>query len=130
VKTERKKAYKRTIDGGGTTLIEDEKSHYGAKTNENDPTKYRDQKAENEKRRRHDPITRLELFMKENGFWEDTWAEEIEEEIKEEIDGAVKDLESMPPANVCDMYDYMFEEPTWTIEQQKEAYMNYLRGDM
>lgn len=127
---ETKKALQRARSGGGPTLIEAVTWRYGAHTTADDPTKYRDQKVENEKRRRHDPITRLALFMKEYGYWDDTWAKALEEEVKAEIDEAVKDLESMPPANVSDMYDYMFEEPTWTIEQQKEAYMNFLRGDM
>lgn len=127
---ETKKALERARNGEGPSLIEAVTWRYGAHTTADDPTKYRDQKAENEKHRRNDPIIRLEQFMKEYGFWDKTWVEEIKEEIKEEIDEAVKDLESMPPPNVNDIYDYMFEQPTWTIKQQKKAYMSYLRGEM
>lgn len=67
--------------------------------------------------------------MKAYGFWDEKLAEQIKGEIKEEIDGAVKVLETMPPANVNDIYDYMFEKPTWTLEQQKEEYINHLRGE-
>lgn len=66
--------------------------------------------------------------MKAHGYWDETVVEQLKEEVKEEIDRAVKELETMPPADVNDIYDYMFEKPTWTIEQQKEEYMNHLRG--
>lgn len=127
---ETKKALDRARNGGGPTLIEAVTWRYGAHTTADDPTKYRNQKEDNEKHRQNDPITRLELFMKEYGYWDETLVEQIKEEVKEEIDSAVKTLESMPPPDVNDIYDYMFEKPTWTIEQQKEEYMNHLRGEM
>ena len=127
---ETKKALERARNGEGPTLIEAVTWRYGAHTTADDPTKYRNQKEENEKHRQNDPIIRLELFMKEYGYWDEDWIEQMKEEVKEEIDGAVKTLESMPPPDVNDIYDYMFERPTWTIEQQKEAYMNHLRGEM
>lgn len=126
---ETKKALERARNGEGPSLIEAVTWRYGAHTTADDPTKYRNQKEENEKRRQNDPVTRLERFMKAYGFWDEKLAEQIKGEIKEEIDGAVKVLETMPPANVNDIYDYMFEKPTWTLEQQKEEYINHLRGE-
>lgn len=126
---ETKKALDRAKNGHGPTLIEAVTWRYGAHTTADDPTKYRNQQEENEKHRQNDPIIRLELFMKEYGYWDETKAKQIKEEVKAEIDGAVRDLEAMPPADVNDIYDYMFEKPTWTIEQQKEEYMNHLRGE-
>ncbi|MFD1334532.1 pyruvate dehydrogenase (acetyl-transferring) E1 component subunit alpha [Oceanobacillus iheyensis] len=125
---ETKKALERARNGEGPSLIEAVTWRYGAHTTADDPTKYRNQKEENEKHRQNDPITRLELFMKAYGFWDEAVVEQLKEEVKEEIDGAVKDLETMPPADVNDIYDYMFEKPTWTIEQQKEEYIKHLRG--
>lgn len=125
-----KKALERARNGDGPTLIEAITWRYGAHTTADDPAKYRNQKEENEKHRKNDPITRLELFMKANGYWDEDWVEQIKEEIREEIEGAVRDLESMSPPNVNDIYDYMFEKPTWTIQKQKEEYLNHLRGEM
>lgn len=125
---ETKKALERARNGEGPSLIEAVTWRYGAHTTADDPTKYRNQKKENEKHRQNDPVTRLELFMKAHGYWDETVVEQLKEEVKEEIDSAVKELETMPPADVNDIYDYMFEKPTWTIEQQKEEYMNHLRG--
>lgn len=126
---ETKKALDRARKGEGPTLIEAVTWRYGAHTTADDPTKYRSQKEENEKWRKHDPITRLERFMKEYGYWNEEWVQQIKEEAAKEIDEAVKEMESMPEPDVNDIFDYMFETPTWTIEQQKETYLNHMRGE-
>ncbi len=126
---ETKKALDRARKGEGPTFIEAVTWRYGAHTTADDPTKYRNQKEENEKHRKNDPITRIESFMKRYDYWEETLIEQLKEEIKEEIDDAVRELESMPPADVNDIYDYMFENPTWMIKQQKKDYINHLRGE-
>src|SRR5699024_6239542 len=97
---ETKKALERARNGEGPSLIEAVTWRYGAHTTADDPTKYRDKKAENEKHRRNDPIIRLERLMKEYGFGDKTWAEEIKEEKKEEINEAGKDKESITPPKV------------------------------
>lgn len=125
---ETKKALDRARKGEGPTLIEAVTWRYGAHTTADDPTKYRDQE-ESEKRRELDPVTRLESFMKENGYWDEAWAEKVQEEATEEVDAAVKELESMPKADVNDIYDHIFAEPTWTIKEQKEEYLKHLRGE-
>jgi len=126
---ETKKALDRARNGEGPTLIEALTWRYGAHTTADDPTKYRNQKEENETRRKYDPILRLELFMKEYGYWDDDFAKQVEESVNEEIEQAVNYLESMPPVNVSDVFDYIFEKPTWTIEQQKKEYLEFLRRD-
>ncbi|WP_019393696.1 pyruvate dehydrogenase (acetyl-transferring) E1 component subunit alpha [Priestia filamentosa] len=125
---ETKKAIERARNGEGPTLIEAVTWRYGAHTTADDPSKYRNQE-ESEKRRESDPITRLEAFMKLYDYWDETWAKQVQIDATAEIDGAVKELESMSPARVEDIYDYMFETPTWTILEQKEQYLKFLRGD-
>ena len=109
-------------------MIEAVTWRYGAHTTADDPTKYRDNEAENRKNLLNDPLSRLETFMKSEGYWDAQWAEDIEKDIKSEIDEAVKEMESMPEPDVNDIYDHMFESPTWPIEEQKKAYMEYLKG--
>jgi pyruvate dehydrogenase E1 component alpha subunit len=125
---ETKKALDRARSGEGPTLIEAVTWRYGAHTTADDPTKYRNQE-ESEKRRESDPIIRLEHFMKVNGYWDDAWAEQVQIDATAEIDAAVKELESMPPSDVNHIFDYMFETPTWTIEEQKQQYIKHLRGE-
>ena len=124
---ETKKALARARSGEGPTLIEAVTWRYGAHTTADDPKKYRDQQ-ESEQRRKYDPVTRLELFMKKNGYWDEVWALSVEEEATEEIEAAVKEMEMMPPPDVNDLYDHMFEELPWTIAEHKKQYLEHLRG--
>jgi pyruvate dehydrogenase E1 component alpha subunit len=125
---ETKKALERARRGEGPTLIEAVTWRYGAHTTADDPTKYRDQQ-ESEKRRKYDPVTRVELFMKKHGYWDETWAQAVEEEAAAEIEAAVKEMETMPPPDVNDLYDHMFEELPWPIAEHKKAYLAHLRGE-
>ncbi len=125
---ETKKALERARNGEGPTLIEAVTWRYGAHTTADDPTKYRDQ-TESEKRREFDPITRLESFMKQQGYADDLWIQNVAEEARIEIEEVVKRLETMPPPNVNDMFDHIFAVPTWTIQEQKDRYLRHLRGE-
>lgn len=125
---ETKKALDRARSGEGPTLIEAVTWRYGAHTTADDPTKYRDQE-ESEKRRELDPVTRIENFMKVNGYWDEKWVQQVQQEASDEVDAAVKELEAMPNADVNHIFDHIFAEPTWTIKEQKEAYLKHLRGE-
>lgn len=125
---ETKKALERARKGEGPTLIEAITWRYGAHTTADDPTKYRNQE-ESEKRREYDPVTRLENFMKNNGYWNEDWVQQVQEQGAIELDQAVINLEAMPKADVNDIYDHIFAEQTWTIKEQKEAYLKHLRGE-
>ncbi|WP_078380348.1 pyruvate dehydrogenase (acetyl-transferring) E1 component subunit alpha [Sutcliffiella halmapala] len=122
-------ALKRARNGDGPTLIEAMTWRYGAHTTADDPTKYRNQ-AESEKRRKdNDPILRLERFMKNNGWFDENHKSALLAEISEEIDAAISEMERFPKANPADMFDYVFEKPTWGIAQQKEELLQVLRGE-
>lgn len=125
---ETKKALERARAGEGPTLIEAVTWRYGAHTTADDPTKYRDQSLSEKKRTEGDPILRLERFMKIEGIWDESWSELIREEANETIEEAVKTMEAYPEADVNDLFDHVFEEHTWTIQEQKEQYLDYLRG--
>ncbi|WP_433748436.1 pyruvate dehydrogenase (acetyl-transferring) E1 component subunit alpha [Falsibacillus pallidus] len=126
---ETKKALERARRGEGPTLIEAVTWRYGAHTTADDPTKYRDQEASVQKRPQIDPLLRLERFMKNEGYWDQDWAEEVSSKCAETIESAVAEMESFPEPNVEDIFDYVFEKPTWTIQQQKEEYLQLLRGN-
>lgn len=126
---ETKKALEKARKGEGPTLIEAVTWRYGAHTTADDPTKYRDQEEENKKHSLNDPLTRLENFMMAEKYWDESWIDSIEKEIKEEIDNAVKAMESMAEPDINDIYDHMFETPTWSIAEQKQAYLEFLRGE-
>lgn len=123
-----KEAVQKARDGGGPTLIEAVTWRYGAHTTSDDPTKYRDQKAENERRRQTtDPVTRLEKYLKQYGYWDET-LDMLEAKASEAIEAAVKEMEAAPPADINHLFDYTFASSPWPIGEQKEQYITTRGG--
>lgn len=83
------------------------------------PTKYRNQ-TDSEQKRENDPILRLERFMNKNGWLNEEAKDALLQELSKEIDEAIIEMENFPKANPADMFDYVFEKPTWGIQQQKK----------
>jgi 2-oxoisovalerate dehydrogenase E1 component alpha subunit len=44
------------------------------------------------------------------------------------VDLAVEELEAYPAADPSVIFDYVFEIPTWTIQEQKEKLLKSLGG--
>ncbi|SFA88526.1 MULTISPECIES: pyruvate dehydrogenase (acetyl-transferring) E1 component subunit alpha [unclassified Bacillus (in: firmicutes)] len=128
VYVETMKALERARNGEGPTLIEAVTWRYGAHTTADDPSKYRNQ-ADSLLQREFDPILRVERYMKNEGFFDAAWVQNIEEECTSEIEQAVSDMENFPPANPADIFDYVFEKPTWQIQEQKDAYLQFIGGE-
>ncbi|MGG1400882.1 pyruvate dehydrogenase (acetyl-transferring) E1 component subunit alpha [Bacillus salipaludis] len=125
-----KEYIERARNGGGPTLIEAITWRYGAHTTADDPRKYRNQLESDAIRERRDPLLRVERFMKVNGFWDEEWALKVKEETESEVEQAVKDMESFPKPNINDLFDNVFENPTWTIAKQKEQYLQLIGGEV
>lgn len=115
-----KEALERARKGEGPTLIEAVVIRFGAHTTADDPSKYRDQEEINRQKEAKDPLLRLKKHMQFRGFWSEEWVESIQSDIRTEIESAVVKMESAPTANTDDMFDHVFNEPTWTISRQKE----------
>ncbi|QFT89206.1 3-methyl-2-oxobutanoate dehydrogenase subunit alpha [Bacillus sp. THAF10] len=122
------KAVERARNGDGPTLIEALTWRYGAHTTADDPTKYRNQ-TDSEQKRENDPILRLERFMNKNGWLNEEAKDALLQELSKEIDEAIIEMENFPKANPADMFDYVFEKPTWGIQQQKKELLQVLRGE-
>ncbi|OQP04282.1 pyruvate dehydrogenase (acetyl-transferring) E1 component subunit alpha [Geobacillus sp. 46C-IIa] len=121
-------ALERARNGGGPTLIEAVTWRYGAHTTSDDPSRYRDQEESKKRRDTTDPIQRVERFMQREGWWDEEWVNQVQEEVNAEIEQAVVEMERYPKADVSDMFDFVFAQPTWTIAEQKEAYLQWKRG--
>jgi len=121
-----KEALERARNGEGPTLIEAQTWRYGAHTTADDPTKYRNQEESLKKREQIDPILRVERLLKNLGYWNDDWAETVQRDAEDKIEQAVREMESYPKPKVDDLFDYVFESPTWTIVDQKREYMSFL----
>ncbi|WP_442593560.1 pyruvate dehydrogenase (acetyl-transferring) E1 component subunit alpha [Neobacillus sp. D3-1R] len=120
------KALERARNGEGPTLIEAVTWRYGAHTTADDPSKYRNQEESQIRRHTTDPLLRLEKYMKQQGFYDETWVSEVEEQAQAEVDKAVEEMEQYPAANPADIFDHVFAQPTWGIQKQKEEYLRLI----
>ncbi|MFJ8063723.1 pyruvate dehydrogenase (acetyl-transferring) E1 component subunit alpha [Psychrobacillus sp. NPDC096426] len=120
---ETKKAFDHARSGNGPTLIEAVTWRKGAHTTADDPSKYRP-----EKQGEHivDPLIRLELFMKNYGYWNEDWIQATKEKTSSEVEAAVEEMEKFPPPNVEDVFDHVYAEMPAQLADQKEAYLDYL----
>ncbi|RJO96268.1 pyruvate dehydrogenase (acetyl-transferring) E1 component subunit alpha [Exiguobacterium sp. RIT452] len=113
-------ALERARSGGGPTLIEAVTWRFGAHTTADDPSKYRDQ----DRSRDHvDPLTRLEDFMKAQGFYEEQEIEAIRIRHQEEVEAAVKTMEAFPSPDVNDLFDHTFATLPDDLIRQKADYL-------
>ncbi|OAN10773.1 pyruvate dehydrogenase (acetyl-transferring) E1 component subunit alpha [Exiguobacterium undae] len=113
-------ALERARSGGGPTLIEAVTWRFGAHTTADDPSKYRDQ---DRSRDRVDPLTRLEDFMKAQGFYEEQEIEAIRIRHQEEVEAAVKTMEAFPSPDVNDLFDHTFATLPDDLIRQKADYL-------
>ncbi|PAV28897.1 pyruvate dehydrogenase (acetyl-transferring) E1 component subunit alpha [Virgibacillus profundi] len=120
---ETKKAVDLARAGKGPTLIEAVTWRTGAHTTADDPTKYR---PADKGKDIVEPLSRLEQFMKKNGFWKEGKISEMQAQLKEEVDAAVDAMENYPEANVEDLFDHVFAELPEELVKQKETYLELL----
>ncbi|MGB3259531.1 pyruvate dehydrogenase (acetyl-transferring) E1 component subunit alpha [Paenisporosarcina sp.] len=120
---ETKKAFDRARNGDGPTLIEAVTWRKGAHTTADDPSKYRPAE-----QGQHivDPMERMELFMKNYGYWDEQWIEEIKEKTMNEVEAAVEEMENYPAPNVEDVFDHVYAVMPKQLAEQKESYLAHL----
>ncbi|WP_371925856.1 pyruvate dehydrogenase (acetyl-transferring) E1 component subunit alpha [Halobacillus sp. A5] len=121
------KAVARARSGGGPTLIEAVTWRYGAHTTADDPSKYRDQQESEIRRKTTDPLLRVERLLKNQGWWKEEEKERMEAEITKEINQALKEAEKFKPADIDELFDHVFAEPVWPIEEQRKQHKRLSR---
>jgi pyruvate dehydrogenase E1 component alpha subunit len=122
-----KKALAKARSGKGPTLIEAFTYRIEHHTTADDSWRYRTKK-EVEEWKKKDPIARLEIYMKKKGLLPDSYKKQVLEEARKRVEEAVRKMESMPKPRPSDMFDFVFEKPTWNLEEQKQELLDYLGG--
>jgi len=121
---ETKKAFDDARNGLGPTLIEAVTWRKGAHTTADDPSKYR---PENQGESIVDPMERMELFMKNYGYWDEEWIVDMKGKTATEVEVAVEEMENYPAPNVEDVFDHVFSVMPAQLAEQKEAYLAHLK---
>ena len=105
--------------GKGPTLIECFTYRMSHHTTADDSTRYRNE-AEVKEWEKKDPISRLRLFMEKNKIWSSKDEENLLKEVNEKIEKAVKDFEATTIDKPSAFFDYVYQELTQELKEQKE----------
>jgi len=117
----------RARKGLGATFIEAVTYRLANHTTSDDATKYRDPK-EVEKMRPFNPVLRYKLFLQKKNLWTEDFEKELTEKAEAAVKIAVEKAEKTPPPEPNEMFDYVFEKPTQTLEDEKQSLLNFLKN--
>ena len=109
----------RAASGLGPTLIEALTYRYGAHTTSDDPGKYRPTD-EALMWRKRDPIERIKRELMAFGLWSEKQNARWMEKVDEALNDAIQKVESLPPPNLDDMFEHVYEQMPRTLIRQTE----------
>jgi pyruvate dehydrogenase E1 component alpha subunit len=118
------KAIERARSGQGPMLVEALTYRIGAHTTADDPTRYRDP-AEVEAWRIKDPIIRFKRFLIKHDMLSEEQDQRLIEEVETEINQAVNEAEAMPPPAPDSFFDYMTENLSPRLQEQREDLLRF-----
>lgn len=113
-------AVARARAGEGATLIEAFTYRYGPHTTADDPSRYRATEEVKEWQEQRDPIERLRKLLFARSLWDGEAEAALLEEAREEMAQAVAELESLPRPRPEDIFDYVYTERPWFVEEQRQ----------
>jgi pyruvate dehydrogenase E1 component alpha subunit len=115
-------AVARARAGDGPTLIEARTYRFSAHSSSDDPTVYRDEKAELEKHKDLDPLPRLRNYLKKNDLWNEQWERETIQKTQDQLMSAIRIAETMDLPATETVFEDVYAEPhALLLEQKKEA---------
>lgn len=115
-------AVERAAQGKGPTIIEAMTYRMSGHSTSDDPKAYRkDDVVEIWKKR--DPILRLRKHLELHG-WNDAKQKDLEEKIDAQIKSAVADAEKVSPPPLESMFEDVFAEKPWHLEEQCQELVN------
>ena len=109
----------------GPTLIEAVTYRTGFHTSSDNPDLYRDE-AEVKAWEAWDPLLRTRLYLEGLGRWSEADDEALWQSCRAQIQEAVEAAEAMPLPPPESMFDDIFAEPIWLLDEQKAS----LLGDL
>ena len=113
--------------GEGPVLIEAETYRLGPHTTADDPTKYRTD-ADLEGPLRRDPMLRLEKHLREQGYADDAFFEEVAESAQQVANGVREAVLNSEVADFEHFFDRVYVQEHQQVEDDREFYRNYVAG--
>jgi 2-oxoisovalerate dehydrogenase E1 component alpha subunit len=122
-----RRAAEKARNGGGATLIEAVTYRIGAHSTSDDPSGYRDE-ADVREWEKKDPIERFRRYLSKAGLWTQSFEDKLQEELKAEILAAVEAAENTAPPAPETIFEDVFSENPWHLEEQREELLTHLEG--
>jgi pyruvate dehydrogenase E1 component alpha subunit/2-oxoisovalerate dehydrogenase E1 component alpha subunit len=120
-----KEAVDRARAGGGPTFLELLTYRMGAHSTSDDPSRYRDEGI-TEAWKQRDPITRFRAYLVAQGHLSDADADALTARLGIEIRETLSQVEAADPQpSLGSMFDDVFAERTWLLEEQAETAAQY-----
>ena len=113
--------------GEGPVLIEAETYRLGPHTTADDPTKYRTD-ADLEGPLHRDPMIRLEKHLRDNGYADDAFFEEVAESAQQIASGVREAVLNSEPADFERFFDRVYAQEHQQVEDDREFYRTYIAG--
>ncbi|WP_207591147.1 thiamine pyrophosphate-dependent enzyme [Halomontanus rarus] len=105
---------------GSPVLVESLTYRQGAHTTSDDPSRYREERADLPGWRTADPLERFETYLRDQGVLDDELVAEIDADAEDELEAAVEVAEAEPEPNLEDVFDHVYEHLSPRLSAQKE----------
>ena len=115
------RAVRRARAGDGPTFIEAVTYRVGAHSTSDDPSRYRTQD-EVDAWLKRDPVDTVRKYLVAQGLLDDAKDKALEDELNREIIAAVKEAEAHPPPPRESIFDDVYAELPWHLEEQRAAH--------
>jgi pyruvate dehydrogenase E1 component alpha subunit len=119
-------AMKRARTGGGATVLECVTYRRGHHTTADDAGRYRTEQEVQEWEKK-DPIARLEKYLLGKGVLSATAVADVRRKSEETVQAAIDAYEKFPQPNPDAMFENMYAEPTWVVEEQRKEFDEILK---
>lgn len=119
-------AVERARAGDGPTLIECVTYRVEGHSSSDDPSVYRNP-AEPEAWGEKDPLKRMRNYLKHKKLWTEGMEKDIGEKVNDEITSLLDAAYELPPPPVETLFDDVYDERPWHLEEQKEWLMKQPR---
>ena len=113
--------------GEGPVLIEAETYRLGPHTTADDPAKYRTD-ADLEGPLHRDPMIRLEKHLRDNGYADDAFFEEVVESAQQVANGVREAVLNSEVADFERFFDRVYAQEHQQVEDDREFYRTYIAG--
>lgn len=121
-----KEARKIALEHQCPVLIEAMTYRLSAHSTSDDPSGYRS-KDEEQKWALRDPITRLQIWMQEKGFFNKTRLDKYIQDKRDEILAAVKVAEKVPVAAIDELFEDVYDCLPWHLQQQRDELKTHIQ---